>query len=301
MSNFSLYLKAARLRTLPLAFAGIILGALFAASQGFFNVWILILCLLTTLFFQVLANFANDLGDGLKGTDDNRTGEQRMLATGAISEKGLRKATQITAILSGISGTVLSLYATKGLAILYPIIFIFLTLLSIWAAVRYTYGTSAYGYSGLGDIAVIVFFGWLAVGGSYFLQSHTWDIFIFFPASAIGVLAASVLNLNNIRDIETDKLAQKSTIAGYLGFQRAKQYQYILLVLGMILPIFYTLNHSTNSMAQYIYVLFWPFFWVLIANIYKAHKPQYFDGFLKTTAIGTLIYALLIGISLLIV
>ena len=294
------YLQAARLRTLPLAFAGIILGAMFAASQGFSNWIILALCLLTTLLFQVLANFANDLGDGLKGTDDHREGEARMLASGMLSEKQLRTATWILALLSAISGVFLSIYGTLGLPIQYPIIFIFLTLLSIWAALRYTYGVSAYGYFGFGDIAVIVFFGWLAVGGSYFLQSHSWDYTIFFPATAIGALAASVLNLNNIRDIETDKLTNKKTIAGYLGFENAKKYQYVLILIGMTFPIVYTLNHEYQNLASFLYVLYWPFFIIKMVNVANASKPKYFDGFLKNMAVGTLIYAVLIGVSLLI-
>ena len=151
------WIAAARLRTLPLAFSSILLGTFLASFYGSFNPWVLVLCLLTTLLYQVLSNYANDYGDGVKGTDDNRKGEKRSVASGVISASQMKTAVYIVAALAFVSGTALSVLGTVGLSMLTTGLFILLGILAIWAAIRYTVGDSAYGYKGLGDVYVLIF------------------------------------------------------------------------------------------------------------------------------------------------
>ena len=150
------WIAAARLRTLPLAFSCILLGSFIAAYDGQFNGLILALCLLTTLLYQVLSNFANDYGDGVKGTDANRKGESRAVASGAITASQMKSAMYLFAVLSFLSGSILSILGTQDLPVYVTILFIVLGILAIWAAIRYTVGDSAYGYKGMGDIYVLI-------------------------------------------------------------------------------------------------------------------------------------------------
>src|SRR5690606_2797420 len=173
------WIAAARLRTLPLAFSSIILGTCLAASMGSYSITVFVLCLLTTLCYQVLSNYANDYGDGVKGTDADRVGEKRAVASGEISAASMKKAVWIFAVLSFIFGTWLSILATQGLPMIVTIGFVALGLLAIVAAITYTVGRRAYGYSGFGDISVLIFFGIVGVVGSYFLQTNmlNWEVF----------------------------------------------------------------------------------------------------------------------------
>ena len=227
------WIAAARLRTLPLAFSSILLGTFLASFYGSFNPWVLVLCLLTTLLYQVLSNYANDYGDGVKGTDDNRKGEKRSVASGVISANQMKTAVYIVAALAFVSGTALSVLGTVGLSMLTTGLFILLGILAIWAAIRYTVGDSAYGYKGLGDVYVLIFFGWLGVIGSFFLQAQSINYWIILPATAVGFLAAGVLNLNNMRDREEDAKNGKITLAVRFGEKKAKLYQAILIIFLM--------------------------------------------------------------------
>lgn len=214
------YIQAARLRTLPLSISGIIVGSSLGFKEqlatgantsefGIFGSAIFWLAIATTIAFQVLSNFANDYGDGVKGTDANRTGEQRMVASGVISSKQMKNAVVITAVLSLLLALGLIYVAFGSDNFLYTLLFTGLGLASIVAAIKYTVGKSAYGYSGFGDVFVFAFFGLLAVLGSYFLFTKSFDFFVVLPAVTIGLLSTAVLNLNNMRDRENDKKAGK--------------------------------------------------------------------------------------------
>lgn len=290
------WIEAARLRTLPLAFSTIILGTCLAAARGHFDALIFILCLLTTLFYQVLSNYANDYGDGIKGTDDNRIGEQRAVAAGTLSMGAMRRAITLFAVLSFVSGTALSILATIEMDIWVTLTFILLGLLAILAAITYTVGNRAYGYYGLGDLAVLVFFGLVGVGGSYFLQAGSLEWPVLLPALAIGLLAAGVLNLNNMRDIKTDRMNGKNTLAVYFGLRGAKVYHLVLIVLAFDLAFVYNLMVE-GSFWQNLYWLVLPLLLLNLNAALRAQTPSDFEPLLKVLAITTLLFSLLFGIG----
>lgn len=290
------WIAAARLRTLPLAFSSIILGTCLAASDGHYNVGIFVLCLLTTLCYQVLSNYANDYGDGMKGTDDNRIGEQRAVASGTISSSQMKRAVVIFAFLSFVFGTWLSIMATRNLPIIVTLGFIVLGALAILAAITYTVGRRAYGYHGLGDISVLLFFGFVGVVGSYFLQTNILNGLVFLPAASIGLLAMGVLNLNNMRDIKSDAQNNKRTLAVIMGLRGAKIYQMILIVLAFDLAFLYN-KLTEGSMWRNLYFLSLPLLFISLLRALKAQEPKDFDPLLKILAISTLIFALTFGIG----
>jgi 1,4-dihydroxy-2-naphthoate polyprenyltransferase len=224
------WIQAARLRTLPLSVSGIIVGSAYAYHQGFSDWRILVLALLTTLGLQVLSNYANDYGDGVKGTDANRIGEKRMVAAGIITSAQMKKAVLITAAITFVLALLLIYIAFGKENFALSLIFILLGIGSIGAAIKYTVGKNAYGYSGFGDLFVFVFFGWVSVIGSNFLFTHFIDWKLFLPASAIGMLSVAVLNLNNMRDIENDRMAGKNTLVVKMGLAWAKNYQHFLIL-----------------------------------------------------------------------
>ena len=201
MQHIKVWLQAARLRTLPLSVSGILAGTALAASYGVRDGWLFLLTLCTTLSYQVTSNFANDYGDGVKGTDnDRRIGPQRALQQGALSAVALKNGIVIAAAVSGLF-TLATLFRAFGQEHLgYLALFCVLGGLSIWAAIRYTVGQGAYGYRGLGDLFVFLFFGLLSVLGTLFLYTRQVTAEAFLPAIAIGALSTAVLNLNNLRD-----------------------------------------------------------------------------------------------------
>jgi 1,4-dihydroxy-2-naphthoate octaprenyltransferase len=295
------YVKAARLRTLPLSVSGIIIGSFL--GNEFYNhqptilkspiFW---LAIFTTIGFQVLSNFANDYGDGIKGTDDHRKGEARMVASGAISPKQMKFAMIITTAATLIIALFL-IYVSFGKRNFgYSLLFFLLGIASIAAAIKYTVGNTAYGYSGFGDLFVFVFFGLLSVVGSYFLFTKQLNFQIFLPAISIGLLSTAVLNLNNMRDQIEDKKAHKNTMAVKLGSQNAKTYHYLLIVGALITAIMYV-QLSYNSLKQYLFlVAFIP----LMMNVVVVAKNSTFselDNELKKVALSTFLFAILFGIG----
>lgn len=295
MVSFGTWVKAARLRTLPLSFSCIILGSLLAKFQGSWDVWILILALLTTLFYQVLSNYANDYGDGVKGTDADRKGEARAVASGLITHSQMKKTVVLFAILSFVSGTILSWYALGSEPILASL-FTFLGVFAIVSAIRYTVGSKAYGYKGMGDLYVLLFFGWVGVIGSNFLFTHSFDWSLFLPASSIGLLAVGVLNLNNLRDVEGDIQSGKNTIPARFGRPFGKVYQGVVVLLAVLLSIAYTYAHANNGWA-YLFLLVLPIQTMVVVKSFKAQEAEKFDPLLKPLAISTAFFALLMGIG----
>ncbi len=302
------WIEASRLRTLPLSISGIIMGAFIARwrllGQGQFWDWrIFVLAILVTLLYQILSNFANDYGDGVRGTDALRTNEaeSRAVASGKISAKEMRGAIVLFSILS--------LVATVGLLFItfYPNywiefgFFIGLGVACILAAIGYTMGKKPYGYLGLGDIMVFIFFGLVSVGGSYFLCTKSWSWDILLPASAVGLMSTGVLNLNNMRDIESDALSGKKSLALRLGFKNAMIYQIILLQLPLILIlIFLGVNgffQSKNYYAFLVMVLMFPMT-KLRRNIIQIKEPKKLDPYLKQVGIMTLMMAILLAFGL---
>jgi 1,4-dihydroxy-2-naphthoate octaprenyltransferase len=301
------YIKAARLRTLPLSISGIILGSYL--GNEFVNslledtirtsIWessIFWLAIFTTIGFQVLSNYANDYGDGIKGSDKNRTGEARMVSSGAITPKQMKTAMIITTTITLLIALLLIYVAFGSESFGYSILFFGLGIASIAAAIKYTVGNSAYGYSGFGDIFVFLFFGLLSVVGSYFLYTKMINFEVFLPAFSIGLLSTAVLNLNNLRDREQDKTNNKNTLVVKLGAIRAKKYHYFLIIGALITALLYTfLNFS--SIYEFVFlVAFIPLVKNMI-TVSRNNTPAELDGELKKVALSTFLFAILFGIG----
>ena len=289
------WIQAARLRTLPLSVSGIIVGSAYAYHQGFSDWRILVLALATTLGLQILSNFANDYGDGVKGTDANRIGEKRMVAAGIITSAQMKKAVLITAAITFVLALLLIYIAFGKENFGLSLIFILLGIGSIGAAIKYTVGKNAYGYSGFGDLFVFIFFGWVSVIGSNFLFTHFIDCKLFLPATAIGLLSVAVLNLNNMRDIENDKIAGKNTLVVKMGLAWAKNYQHFLILFPLILNFIFSLLIHKN-----IYFSFFVFAYFLLhlGRVRDAKKYEDFDPELKKVALGTFVLSILFWLSL---
>jgi len=290
------YLQAARLRTLPLSISGIIVGGFLAASQGFFSSLICVLALFTTIGFQVLSNFANDYGDGIKGTDDNRTGEKRLDASGAITPKQMKSAMIIITIITIIVALLL-IYVSFGKEdFAYSILFFGLGIASIAAAIKYTVGKSAYGYNGFGDVFVFVFFGLLSVVGSYFLFTKEINFIIFLPAFSIGLLSTAVLNLNNMRDRENDKKAGKNTLVVKIGAEFAKQYHYYLIIASFLFALLYTVIKYQNPFQVLFIIAYLPLIKHLLFVVKNTNEAE-LDGELKKVALSTFLFGILFGLG----
>ena len=298
------YIKAARLRTLPLSISGIIVGSKLGLGDVMYaystiTLWstpIFWLAILTTIGFQVLSNFANDYGDGIKGSDKNRTGEARMVSSGVISPKQMKIAMIITTIITLIIALLLIYVAFGSKNFGYSILFFVLGIASIAAAIKYTVGNSAYGYSGFGDLFVFLFFGLLSVVGSYFLYTKAINFKMFLPAISIGLLSTAVLNLNNLRDREEDKKNNKNTLVVKLGTKNAKKYHYFLIFGALITALVFTFS-DFRSIYQCIYLIA---FVPLIKNcvtVAKNNIPSELDGELKKVALSTFLFSILFSIA----
>lgn len=289
------WISAFRLRTLPLSFSPILLGSLLAKSHDSFNWKTAFFAFLTTLLLQILSNLANDYGDGVKGTDnEDRIGPSRAIQTGSISLIAMKRALYITSILSFISGILLMAVSLSSWQ--QWVIFLLMGLSAIWAAIQYTVGKNAYGYKGLGDIFVLIFFGWLGTIGTYYLHTETLNWQIVLPATAVGFLAAGVLNLNNMRDRITDKKVGKRTLAVLLGDIPSRGYHTFLLVGCIMLSAIYVVLTQTSAIAWAFLILIIPFT-VMLVKVWKATNPKQFDPMLKLTAISALFYAIIFGVG----
>ena len=297
MTKVNAWLNAARLRTLPLSIAGILVGTAIAASHGAVNNGIFILALCTTIGLQVTSNFANDYGDGVKGTDnDERIGPKRALQSGLLTKKQLKNGIYISIIIN-CALIVLLIISSFGLKeILYPLLFLMLGAFAIWAAIKYTVGKSAYGYNGLGDVFVFIFFGLVSVLGSMFLYLKSIYFLAIFPAISIGLLSVGVLNLNNMRDAKSDKAVGKNTLVVKLGVEKAKIYHYSLLLVSFI-SLLYFLFATNGSLIRYICLIgFVPIF-IHMKKVAVTNNEAALDPELKKLALSTFFTALLFFIS----
>lgn len=292
------WIKAARLRTLPLSLAGIILAGFIAASFDKFNGLIFVESVVTAILFQILSNFANDYGDGVKGTDNaGRIGPERAIQSGEITPQQMKKAVLITGILSFISALALVIYSFGLQRLPEILIYLILGLGAITAAIKYTVGKNAYGYSGLGDFFVLIFFGLVSVIGGTYLYTKNFDWTLIYPALSIGFLSMAVLNLNNMRDLQTDIKAGKNTIPVKLGLENAKKYHIVLIVF----PFFFTqayIFHHFHDYWPWLFVIPYTFLFVHLMRVIRINNPRDFDPELKKVAILTLLYALFFGTGL---
>ncbi len=294
---FSAWVEAFRLRTLPLALSAIIMGSFLAVADGRYYAPVIGLAVLTTLFLQILSNLANDYGDLLKGTDnDNRVGPKRAVQSGRISLRQIKSAIILFAILSFVSGLGL-LYVSLGNHFLTALLFLALGLAAIAASIKYTAGNHAYGYRGLGDLFVFIFFGLVAVLGTYYLNSLHFHWRLLLPASAMGFLSAGVLNLNNMRDMDNDRASGKHTIASRLGYGRARIYHALLVLFALAFATVYVLL-DFHSVWNFLFVIAVPFFVRDIFLIFKMGDKSLLDPFLKRLALSTLLFSLLFGVGI---
>ena len=293
MSNIRIWISAARLRTLPLSISGILTASAAALRQGEFSVTIMILALLTTLGFQVLSNFANDYGDGVKGTDNaNRVGPARAMQSGLLTAKQLKRGMVITTVFTLLVASLLIFVAFGNENIILSVVFFNLGIAAIIAAITYTVGKKAYGYRALGDVFVFVFFGLVGVMGCYFLFTQSLSDFIVLPAMTIGLLSAAVLNLNNMRDRLADAAVQKNTLAVVLGASWVKVY-HVMLVIGAFLSALVYFVVIASSWQLYLPLLAFVPLFLNIAVVLKNESPPLLDPELKKVALGTFLFALI--------
>ena len=297
MIKTKVWIRAARLRTLPLSVSGIIVGNALSLSDNSFSWTLFLLMLLTAMSFQIISNLANDYGDGIKGTDnDARLGPERVFQAGLLSKTELKNGIFISCVFALILAITLIFLAFGVSSLFYLGIFLALSFLSVWAAISYTVGDGAYGYRGLGDLFVLLFFGGLSVLGSYFVQLKTIDLREVLFAVVIGFLSVGVLNLNNMRDRENDAAVGKRTLAVFLGKGKAKLY-HLFLIGGAIVVLFGVFYTAELKYFWLPLLIILPLAWhmkVVINN----KLPKNLDPALKNLALSTFFLSVLIFITL---
>lgn len=291
------WIAAFRLRTLPLALSCIGMAGFLAAAAGKFDGWIFTLCCLTTIFLQVLSNLANDYGDAINGADHaQRKGPARAVQSGAISAGAMKQSLFVLTTLCLLSGIALLVVAFgwDWSALLF---FFSLGLMSIAAAIAYTVGKRPYGYAGLGDLSVLIFFGLVGVMGSLYLFTREFSVPELLPAFSCGFFSIAVLNINNIRDIESDRVAGKFSIPVRIGRKNAVVYHWILLAAGISSAVIYTLIRYESP---------WQFLFVPVTSLFIRNgvavstlPSEKLDPYLKQMALSTLVFVMTFGVGLL--
>jgi 1,4-dihydroxy-2-naphthoate octaprenyltransferase len=307
MSNFTIqimpmlktWIEAFRLRTIPLSISGICMGSFLAFNSGNNDYLLFSIELITTILFQILSNLANDLGDSIKGTDnDNRVGPKRTVQAGKISIKQMKIAVILTSILSLLSASLLIYLAKENMSSDMILSYLVLALFCIFAAITYTIGKKAYGYYGFGDLMVFLFFGLVGVMGSNTLYTKEIEWLLVLPAITIGCLSTAVLNLNNMRDIHNDAASNKNTLVVKLGLERAKIYHLSLLGTAFLSLV----SFSIAKHCLWIIIGCLPFLTLIKHSkfVLSNSNPKEFDSELKKVAITTFLVSLLTGLGLLI-
>lgn len=298
MNATQIWLRAFRLRTLPLAVSATTLGSLLGYAENRFRWGVFIFGTLTTLFLQILSNLANDYGDARKGTDnENRLGPLRVTQSGMVSHRQMQWMIALFVVLSLVSGSMLIWFGLRGDNLLLYTLFFLLGLSSIYAAIKYTIGKRPYGYVGFGDIMVFIYFGILGVAGTYYLHTHSLHLTILLPASSVGLFSAGVLNLNNLRDHENDAMNGKNTLVVRMGVPWAKIYHVILLLTALVLALVYTILHF-ESYYQLIFLIPVPLLISDIKTVITNTVPVELNRELKRLAVATLIFSLSFGLGL---
>ena len=292
MSKTAAWIKAFRLRTLPLSLSGILLGSFIAFRAGAWDGSIFTFALLTTLFFQILSNLANDLGDSQKGTDNaERIGPIRAVQSGEISMQAMKNAVILFSVLSLLSAAYLVYIGTQHMPTSILLLYGILAVLCVLAAITYTVGNKAYGYSGFGDVFVFIFFGLVSVLGVYSLYTKSFDWQVIFPAITIGLLSTAVLNLNNMRDRVNDEKSGKRTLVVKMGGDLAKMY-HAFLILGSLIAYIFFLTRYENPL---FFIGLLPFILLLLhlRKVMQTKDPKAFDPELKKVALSTFAVSLI--------
>jgi 1,4-dihydroxy-2-naphthoate octaprenyltransferase len=301
------WIEAARLRTLPLSVSGIIVGSMYALANPtddvltpteVFNWKLFAFAIITTLGLQILSNFANDYGDGIKGTDnEDRVGPKRTIQSGVITPQAMKRAIVLTSILTLLSAIYLIFLAFGAHNLGYSLFYLILGIAAIASAIRYTVGNSAYGYRGFGDLFVFVFFGLVSTLGVNFLYSKQLDAVLFLPATAIGFLSVSVLNLNNMRDEASDRKSVKNTLVVKMGIENAKKYHYFLIVGAMILVLLFAVLSDFNF-DQYLFLLAYIPLIKHLNTVRKNENTKLLDPELKKVALSTFALSILLALCM---
>jgi 1,4-dihydroxy-2-naphthoate octaprenyltransferase len=297
MASFNSWIKAARPRTLPLALASIAMGGFLASTVQGFNLDVVIVAGITTVFLQILSNLANDYGDSRSGVDGkNRIGPARTVQTGEISAKAMKAAMGVFVILSLISGLLL-IFMAASLPIKGSVAFLLFGATAIVAAITYTVGKKPYGYIGLGDLFVFIFFGLLGVKGTWYLATQTFEPLVLLPAAAMGLLSAGVINLNNMRDMESDKQCGKVTVASKIGLRYAFYYQCLLVLLPFVLLSGYVVLSGAPARVFMLFGLL-PFYITDLQSLRRTFGGAGIDPFLPKLSVKILFLTVVFGVLL---
>lgn len=287
------WIKAFRLRTLPLGVMSIGMGSLLAYADEEFSWLICLLTLLTTILLQILSNVANDYGDSINGADNEfREGPERQTQTNAISSSSMKRAMYILGVLAIVCGVLLLMMSNIPLRTLFG--FLFLGLICVAAAIRYTAGDNPYGYAGLGDLSVLVFFGWVGVLGSYYLQTQSFQWAYVLPATTCGLFMVGVLNINNIRDIYSDQKAGKFSIPVRLGREKAVLYHWALLLVGLILTVIFVILNYREAI-QFLFLITIPLLIINARSVSVKTEAMSLDPYLKQMVLTTIVFVITFG------
>ena len=294
MTKVRAWISAARLRTLPLSISGIMTASAAALHVNSFSILVFGLAIATTLGFQILSNFANDYGDGVKGTDNkDRVGPARALQSGLLTAKELKRGMIITGAITLLLASMLIFAAFGRERFILSLIFFNLGIAAIIAAVTYTVGKRAYGYRALGDVFVFLFFGMVGVMGCYFLYTQSVLEYIFLPAVTIGLLSAAVLNVNNMRDRLADAKVNKNTLAVVLGEKTVKLYHGLLIGVAFLSAVLYLGIHYEALWDLLPLLAFIPLF-LNVVTVFKTHSLALLDPELKKVALSTFLFSVLL-------
>lgn len=296
------WIYAIRIKTLTLSISGALMSAILAIKQNYFSIKIFILSLITAISYQILSNIANDLGDGVKGIDNkNSIGPKRTLQSGILTQKELQIGIIIISIFSLISTLYLIYIVFIPKYLFFFLIFLFLGMTAIAASLLYSLSKKPYGYLGLGDLFVFIFFGLIHVSGNYFLYSKKWDWWIMLPASSIGFLCTAVLNLNNMRDIINDTKLNKNTLAVYIGLKYSKIYEIILINLSFCFTLIYILKkYNTHNYKNFLFLVLLFINIPMKKNFLSITNPINFSPYMDKIILLTFIFVILFGLGLLI-
>ena len=301
------WIEAARLRTLPLSVSGIIVGSMYALANPtddvltpteVFNWKLFAFAIITTLGLQILSNFANDYGDGIKGTDnEDRVGPKQTIQSGVITPRAMKSAIILTSGLTLFSAIYLIYLAFGAQNLGYSIFYLILGIAAIASAIRYTVGNSAYGYRGFGDVFVFVFFGLVSTLGVNFLYSKEMDAILILPATAIGFLSVAVLNLNNMRDEASDRKSGKNTLVVKMGIENAKKYHYFLIIGAMVLVLIFALL-SHFHFDQYLFLIAYLPLVKHLITVYNNQNNKLLDPELKKVALSAFALSVLLALCM---
>lgn len=293
------WITAFRPRTLFLASACVIMGSGLALHVGKLDLTTSFLTLSTALLLQLLSNLANDLGDYIKGTDQTgkRLGPTRSVQSGMITTYQMKVGIGITTLITMISGLILLLRLFQTIGLTAIVVFLVVGAFSLLSALFYTLGSRPYGYKGWGDFFAFLFFGPIAVVGTYYLQTNNFDLRPLFPSIGMGLLSTMILNINNMRDIENDAQSNKRTIAVRLGLCHAKIYHTVLTLAMFACFACYSFLYAHGSMCNFVYTIIYILQLIILIGIFKK-EGALLDPFLRQTALSSFLIAILFSISI---